>query len=336
MKEFLVDVPVKINIWIREDCFRKQFDIIKKACPSILFVQSDGGRNNVEWASILKNRQIIDNEIDWNCQVYKLYMEENNGLYGMSQITKKLIWSTVDRCIFLEDDDIPSVSFFRFCKELLDKYENDYRVQGICGFNPLNECKEVTSDYFFTAMWNPWGTATWKRASELLTDGKLSYFDDTYTLSLMKKLLNNSNYKMAINCARDKKYNGHVPSSEFYHGIGRITQNALFIFPKYNLISNEGCSMDSEHSNSYKVLSNAEKKLFYSKTYEYRFPLKHPEYMISNVVFQRRVRALLGNYNPIKKFYRRIVKGIKTIYFLGPQALVKKIKKTSMQRHSEK
>ena len=56
MKPYLVDVPVKINIWIRPECQRKQFEVIKKARPSILFVTSDGGRNDQEWQLIYQNR----------------------------------------------------------------------------------------------------------------------------------------------------------------------------------------------------------------------------------------------------------------------------------------
>ena len=42
MKQYLVDVPVSINIWIRPECQRQQFEVIKKARPSILFLISDG------------------------------------------------------------------------------------------------------------------------------------------------------------------------------------------------------------------------------------------------------------------------------------------------------
>ena len=70
MKPYLVDVPVKINIWIREECQKRQWEIIKKARPSILFIQSDGGRNESEWKAINNNRKLIDNGIDWECTVY--------------------------------------------------------------------------------------------------------------------------------------------------------------------------------------------------------------------------------------------------------------------------
>lgn len=56
MKPYLVDVPVKVNIWTRPECQRKQFEVIKQARPSILFVTSDGGRNEREWQLIYQNR----------------------------------------------------------------------------------------------------------------------------------------------------------------------------------------------------------------------------------------------------------------------------------------
>ena len=40
-KPYLVDVPVKINIWIRRECQRRQFEVIKQARPSILFVKDN-------------------------------------------------------------------------------------------------------------------------------------------------------------------------------------------------------------------------------------------------------------------------------------------------------
>ena len=110
MKPYLVDVPVKINIWIRPECQKLQWDVIRKARPSILFIQSDGGRNQSEWDAILKNRKMIDESIDWECKVDRLYEDTNLGLYAMGYKRNQLIWSKVDRCIFLEDDQIPSIS----------------------------------------------------------------------------------------------------------------------------------------------------------------------------------------------------------------------------------
>ena len=81
-KTFLVDVPVRVNIWIRPECQKRQFEVIKKARPSVLFLVSDGGRNEKEWEAIRKNRELIDGGIDWDCTVYRIYEDKNNGLYA--------------------------------------------------------------------------------------------------------------------------------------------------------------------------------------------------------------------------------------------------------------
>ena len=51
-------------------------------------------------------------KIDWECKIYKIYEEENKGMYYMGSKSREKIWNTVDKCIFLEDDILPSVSFF--------------------------------------------------------------------------------------------------------------------------------------------------------------------------------------------------------------------------------
>lgn len=69
----------------------------------------------------------------------------------------------VGQCIVLEDDDVPAVSFFGFCKELLDKYEHDTRISMIAGFNNEEITPDITSDYFFATTFSIWGWASWRR-----------------------------------------------------------------------------------------------------------------------------------------------------------------------------
>lgn len=332
MKAALVDVPVKINVWIRTECQRKQFEVIKKARPSILFIQSDGGRNEKEWEAIYRNRKMIDEGIDWNCQVFRLYETENNGLYKMSNKSSELIWNTVDKCIFLEDDHIPAVSFFRFCKEMLDKYEDDYRIQGICGYNPLEKWEEASADYFFSGERNPWGNAYWKRSRALIFDFEMAFSEDKYVLQLMKKHLGRYTYTRAYKCGKSKEIDGHVPGGEFFFGIARATQNALFIMPKYNMISNYGCGDDSIHSSSYKVLSKNEQKLFYSKVYEMAAEIQHPKYVIRDVIFEKKLKKAIAVGHPLIKTERRVVKGIKTIRYQGIRGLLNKMERLKKNR----
>ena len=306
MFDYEVDVPVRINIWIRPECQKKQFDVIKKAKPSILFIQSDGGRNEKEWAAIKANRKLIDEGIDWNCTVYRLYEDRNFGLYEMSKKTSALIWSKVDRCIFLEDDQIPSVSFFRYCAELLEKYKNDDRVECICGMNHLGVSKNVNSDYFFSRQGSIWGIATWKRI--ILGRQNFDYGKDPYIMKLLKQRTKKNRicWKRLNAYYKNTYYEGHVAGSEFWIEFDMYSQNRLQIIPKYNMINNVGCTSDGAHSDSLDQLPRGLRRIFNMKTYELRFPLKHAKYVIPDIEYEKKRNQIMGYNTPLLSFFRRI------------------------------
>ena len=90
----------------------------------------------------------------------------NQGIYQIHKITCEFIFKHVDRCIFLEDDVITSVSFFKYCEVLLEKYKNDLRINMIGGMNHMGVTEELKSDYFFTKAASIWGFAIWRRTYE--------------------------------------------------------------------------------------------------------------------------------------------------------------------------
>lgn len=306
MRDYLVDVPVKINIWTRPECQKLQWDVIRQARPSILFIQSDGGRNENEWELIRENRKLIDESIDWNCTVYKLYEDVNLGMYSMGIKRNNFIWSKVDRCIFLEDDQIPSVSFFRYCAELLEKYKDDLRIECICGMNTLGISDNVTSDYFFSKQGSIWGFASWKNRYSANTG--FDYFNDQYIMKLLKeKTKKDKNiWKRMMGYAKNQRYENHIPGSEFWIDFDMYAQERVQIIPKYNMIKNVGCLSNSEHSNDYKYLDNTTKKIFNMEVYEYTFPLKHPRYVIADEEYKRKRDYLLGRNHPLITIYRKI------------------------------
>lgn len=314
---YLVDVPVKINIWTREACQRKQFEVIKQARPSILFVTSDGGRNEKEWEAILANRKMYEEEIDWTCTVYYQYANENIGLYAMGKRRLALIWSAVDRCIFLEDDIIPSVSFFTYCAELLEKYKDDTRIETICGMNHLGVSEEVTSDYFFSRQGSVWGTATWKRVHDVR--GDFSYGDDPYVMKLLKqRTKHNRKFMKKIEAyAKQELYEGHVAGGEFWSEFSMYAHNRVKIIPKYNMINNIGYGDESEHAKGFEYLNSDAKKLFNMKTYEYESPLKHPKYVIPDVEYEKKRNAILGYNNKRADFKHRVESNFLRIKYNG-------------------
>ena len=316
MKEALVDVPVRVNIWIRSDCQKKQFEVLKKARPSIIFLQSDGGRNAKEWEIIHENRKLFDEGIDWKCQVFKLYETENNGLYKMAEKTRNLIWENVDRCIFLEDDYVPAVSYFRFCAEMLERYKDDLRVSFVTGYNHMGINKNVDSDYFFSGEGTIWGCATWKRTDELCN---LNYKDSLYTTQKICEVarLEKKGYeKIITGYANDNKYGGHVAGTEFYKNFLRFAQGQICIVPKKNLIKNIGVGEGAAHSsdNIYKLPKRVQ-KFFNSQTYELDFPLTHPKFCVRNIEYDNYVNKVLAWHHPLIFTCRKVETALRCLMY---------------------
>ena len=307
MKPYLVDVPVKVNIWIRPECQRKQFEVLKQARPSILFLQSDGGRNEKEWEAIYLNRQIFETEVDWDCTIHKIYEDKNLGLYAMGRKTSQYIWERVDRCIFLEDDHIPAVSFFQFCAELLEKYKDDLRISCICGMNQLGIYEDASADYFFSRQGSIWGVGQWKRSIDM-RDREFAYGKDPYVMKLLKQRAKHNPIflKRAQAYAKQEYYEGHVAGGEFYIEFAMYGHNQVQIVPKKNMISCIGATENSAHAQSLHRMSRGIRQVFNSKTYELEFPLQHPSYVIPDVNYEKKRNRIMAYNCPWIKFSRKI------------------------------
>lgn len=323
-RPYKVDVPVRIMIWTRPDCQRKQFEVIRQAAPSILFLISDGGRNEDEKIKILECRKIFE-EIDWNCKVYKLYFEENQGMYTMMEHTREFIWSKVDRCILLEDDYIPAVSFFSFCAELLEKYKDDERIEMICGNNPFEVYPDAEPyDYFFTENgWSIWGTACWKRTVEN-RNYPFDYSDSKY---IRRCLNDNATWfwrKKINNYCNGKLDDNHVPGSEYYIAANSILFHRLCIVPTKNMIQNIGFNGAHFSSKEGKI-----PKYLNVPIHEVVGDIKHPKYIIDDKHYSKMYEKLLNHCkpNPVVRFVGRSLHFMKLV-FTGKavNAIMKKIK----------
>lgn len=307
IKPYKVDVAVRVMIWTRPECQIKQFEIIKEAAPRILFLISDGGRNEDEKRKILESRKIVE-EIDWDCEVHKLYFEENQGMYTMMKKQRDFIWSKVDRCIFLEDDYIPAVSFFSYCAELLDKYKDDERIEMITGNNPFEYYSDAEPyDYFFTENgWSVWGTACWKRT----IDNREYPFDYSDSKYIRRCLNDNATWfwrKKINNYCDGKLDDNHVPGGEYYHAANSILFHRLSIVPTRNMIQNIG--FDGAHFSS---KSGRGSNILNIPVHEIDRPIRHPKYVVDDKHYSEMYEKLL-NHKPVKLFITRALNFIKLV-----------------------
>ena len=307
MKPYLVDVPVAIQAFVRPEMLKKQWAVIKEARPSILFIRSDGPRETVPTdAELIRQSRAVTEDIDWECTVYRLFDEKNVGMYGMSDKYTPFIWSKVDRCIFLEDDQVPAVSFFRFCAELLEKYKDDQRITKITGVNLCEKWEDTPDDYFFARVPASSGVAIWRRTYES-RDADLSFAKNPYVMNHVRCDLPWYLRKQFISFAEKGTYANHGPGSEFYTRHAEYLQHRLVIVPKYNMIANNGVGVGSTHTGkSMRSMPKQLQKQYGMVTYEYEFPLKHPKFIFPDTKFEKEREKQLGVASRWQSFCRSV------------------------------
>lgn len=303
MNPALVDVAVLILFFNRPVPLSKVFEQVKKARPSKLFLYQDGPRNEKDIPGIEACREIV-NQIDWDCDVHRLYQEKNYGCDPSNFMSHKWAFSIVDKCIVFEDDSIPSVSFFQFCKELLDKYEKDNRIAMIAGFNPEEVTPDITSDYFFTTNFSIWGWASWKRVIDLW-DEHYTFLEDNENMLLLQNVIKERKYRndFVYMCQRHREHHKAYYETIFYASI--LFNNGLCIVPTKNMINNLGAIDNSTHFvGSIRTMPKGYRRIFTMKRYEISFPLKHPRYIIENVAYKNAVYHIMAWGHPWIKILR--------------------------------
>ena len=211
-------------------------------------------------------------QIDWECEVHHNFQERNYGCDPSEYMAQKWAFSLSDKCIVLEDDDVPSVSFFRFCKELLERYEHDERVQMIAGFNHEEVTPDITDDYFFTTNCSIWGWASWRRVIDRW-DEHYTFLDDPQAMAQLQQLIHSRRYRNDfITMCRNHRATGKAYYESIFHA-ALLFGSGLCIVPTRNMINNLGVTSDSTHfAGSVYTLPRGYRRIFTMKRHELEFP----------------------------------------------------------------
>lgn len=224
----------------RLDTTKRVFEEIKKAKPLKLYIASDGPRENVsgEYEKVREVRNFIESNIDWECEVKTLFRDNNLGCKIAVSSAIDWFFENEQMGIILEDDCLPSQSFFRFCEELLIKYENDERVALISGDN-FNKNKIGEADYYFSKIPHIWGWATWKRAWQKY-DVNMSKFSEFKKNKEIKKIWSNKNVQNYWLYILNEVYNNKIDTWDYQLAFSLFLNNSFCICPNVNLVSNIG------------------------------------------------------------------------------------------------
>lgn len=305
MQTAKIDIAVLILFFNRPDALSAVFEEVRKARPSRLFLYQDGPRGEHDMPCIEACRQVVE-DIDWECDVRRLYQEKNFGCDPSEYLSQKWAFSMADKCIVLEDDDIPSQSFFPFCKEMLDRYEHDTRISMITGTNYDEVTPDIPYDYFFATTFSISGWASWRRVIDQW-DEHYTFLDDAYNLQQLEELIKERKYqKDFVEFCRYHRKSGKAYYETIFHA-ALFFNSAMSIVPRVNMINNLGACGEGVHlSGTNATMPRAYRRIFEMGRHELDFPLRHPRYVIENVKYKDRMFRIQGWGHPWIKIGRSI------------------------------
>ena len=279
-------------VFNRPDETKRVFDEIRKATPPRLYIASDGPRQGFsdDYRLIAEVRRIVE-EVDWPCQVRTLFRDKNIG--AGSAVAGAVTWffSHEDMGIVLEDDCLPSQSFFGFAQQLLEHYASDEDVALISGYNAQQEWKRCNSEYFFSNFGGTWGWASWKRAWSHY-DSEMTKLDEIVAAGRLRRELGSKLGKLRereLLSARSQIRSGEIDAWDYQWAYSRHLIGGLACVPSVSLVENIGFGPNATHTRippsrivrrkelSLPLTVNLEKQA--DKEYDLRFIRKRPLFL---------------------------------------------------------
>lgn len=294
------DTPVVVIGFNRPQTTARILRRLSGVRPRLIYAICDGARSHVpgESAAVCEVRRLFD-RLPWSCTVERDFSSINLGC--RERIVSGL-WKVFDRsekAIILEDDCLPSPTFFPFCEELLARYEHDNRVGSICGMTHDVLSPPINSSYRFSRYCFVWGWATWRRAwqrydvaMEPVADGSLDV--------ILRRVFSNPRARLYWKIILKRCYEERINTWDYQWALSCWKHNMIHVTPSVSLVENIGIGADSTHTR--KTLTEVPNIL------SMNFPLTHPQEVetsaskddsIEDRVFSRNFR------NRVKWIYRK-------------------------------
>ncbi len=275
-----METPILFLIFSRPDTTQSVFDAIRAAQPKRLYVAADGpraARGEEEVALCKETRELVVNNIDWECEVHTLFRDDNLGCGVAVSQALKWFFDNEPEGIILEDDVLPHPDFFTYCEELLDRYRDSDEVYFISGNNYDFYEKDSSDSYYFSAYSHVWGWAGWRKTMSVYNftlDGMnlRRYYKSMSQLGLtLRERLFWSQIFMKMKMKQ-------IDSWAYPMSISLKYNKKLSIIPNTALIKNIGFDERATHTTG----SDAEVQ---NRDYAPIMPLTHPTEILRNAEY---------------------------------------------------
>jgi len=242
-------VPIALLNFNRPQMTRRVFEVVRQIRPRRLLLIADGPRaSKPDDVRLCAEVRAIFDEIDWDCEVSRKFSDTNLGSFQSNSRGLTWVFDTVEEAIILEDDCVPSLSFFPYCEELLERYRGNPKVGLISGNNLDFPKGERESDSYYFSVYNfTWGWASWRQVWQEV-DLSMSWWESESGKEMLRAIFARTAewqhwhelYESIRNGKRRNAWDYQLLLSCFRHA-------RCGVIPRINLVSNMGFGIDATH-----------------------------------------------------------------------------------------
>lgn len=274
--DFSINTAILFLVFNRLDTTKEVFSSIQKARPARLYIAADGARldKSGEKEKVEAVKNYVFNNIDWDCEVKTLFRETNLGCKVAVSSAIDWFFEHEEYGIILEDDCVPSDSFYRYCEELLELYKDDDRIAMISGDNFQFGKNKTEDSYYFSRYCHIWGWATWRRAWKHY-DASARVWPLALEQSLLPSIFQSKSEQRYWSGVFQAIYEGKIDTWDYQWVLTAWSQGMVSIIPERNLIKNIGFGIDATHTHGDSIYAEMPAE-------DMVFPLRHPQTYILN------------------------------------------------------
>jgi hypothetical protein len=204
----------------------------------------------------------------------ELFREHNLGCRHAVSSAITWFFEQEPEGIILEDDCLPSQSFFPYCAELLGRFRDDERIMCITGNNFQKDMNGYPYSYYFSMYNHIWGWATWRRAWRYYDD-TMKFYPEYVDYKFLKSVSSSRDFLDYWRRELDKVYHRTLDTWDYVWMFSCWANSGLTCTPRVNLVSNIGFGDGATHCVHTSDCANLSR-------FDIEIPLKHPPLIVSN------------------------------------------------------
>ena len=318
MQEEDFNVPVVLFTFRRLDIVKMILERLAEIEPKTVYIFSDGARigRTDEQEKVQNVRNYLDSAITWECSCHKEYAKENKGCAKNIRSGVDYVFAREKKAIILEDDVVPMKEFFKYCEILLDKYENDKRIQYIAGFNAIGDNEFIQESYCFAYTAPMSGAiATWADRWNECNFSLPTWSERKKNKTFRKYFYTNELYHQICK-SFDEAQSENNEGWDYQFMYNQLENNRFAIVPKGNLTSNIGFSEEALHTVSDKKALKMQ-EILRQTSRKFEFPMESPKHICENVQYsklrQKYFLSVNGNY--VQRHWKYLILAIKDFMY---------------------